>query len=377
MRGRLARGDPVVFWVGRLGEGTGEVYCSALKQFLGWLNRRPGWVGVGPRELLLRHVESRDQYMVLDLLQQYVNGLDRRRKYKQMIYSAVRSFFMHNRCALPQDPAFKVHAKTPPVRPMLALNHVLDIVKNANLRDRSIILVKWMGLLDNARTVYVGEHLAGEVVAQIREDVCPIKLDLPKRKNNERSFYTFIGKDAISALEEYFEKERGWPRPEEPIWLLRDSKQGRPLTTTAMDTLWLRLLRRMGLIPKKCGPLATRYGYNSHEMRGIAKTLLHINALKDGLDMDAVEFWLGHTVDPLGYDKFYNDTKYVRQQYFIAEKYLNIISNPQADTAQQEDRIKPLEEQNRQMQKSMQKMTQAIMQLTDKAVQDADVRLIK
>jgi hypothetical protein len=347
------------------------VYCSALKQFLGWLNLREEWVGAGPKELLLRHVESRDQYLVLDLLQQFLNELDRRRKYKQMIYAAVRSFFMHNRCGLPHDPAFKVQAKNPPVKAMLTLSHVSDIVKNANLRDRSIILVKWMGMLDNARTVQVGANLAENVVSQIRRGEQLVKLDVPKRKTNEQPFYAFIGKDAIDALREYFEKERGWPKAGEPIWLLRDSRKGKPLTTTAMDTLWLRLLRRMGVIPKKSGPLATRYGYNSHEMRDIAKTLLHTYAKKDGFDMDCAEFWLGHTVDPLGYDKFFQNQEYVRSQYMIAERYLNIISNAPATqdiVKRYEDKYVELMQKFTQLETIVQKIGQSQREETLQAV---------
>ncbi len=61
-------------------------------------------------------------------------------------------------------------------------------------------------------------------------------------------------------------------------------------------------------------------------MRDIAKSLLHTRALTDGFDLSCCEFWLGHIVDPLGYDKFFNDTEYVKKQYLIAEKYLNILS---------------------------------------------------
>ena len=58
-------------------------------------------------------------------------------------------------------------------------------------------------------------------------------------------------------------------------------------------------------------------------MRDLAKSLLHTRAKGDGFDMDCAEFWLGHTVDPLGYDKFFNDFEYVKKQYLIAKKYLN------------------------------------------------------
>ena len=62
--------------------------------------------------------------------------------------------------------------------------------------------------------------------------------------------------------------------------------------------------------------------------------------------MDCAEFWLGHTVDPMGYNKFFNDKEYVRKQYLIAERYLNIISVPPAseEVKRQEEEIKKMQE---------------------------------
>jgi len=60
--------------------------------------------------------------------------------------------------------------------------------------------------------------------------------------------------------------------------------------------------------------------------------------------MDCAKFWMGHTVHPLGYDKFYNDQEYVRKQYLIAEKYLNIISKPtEQERPDTQERITKLE----------------------------------
>jgi hypothetical protein len=44
----------------------------------------------------------------------------------------------------------------------------VDVVKNATLRDRSVLLVKWQGLLDSTRLAYVGQRLAEEVVKYLR-----------------------------------------------------------------------------------------------------------------------------------------------------------------------------------------------------------------
>ncbi|MEM3608382.1 MAG: hypothetical protein QW238_05915 [Candidatus Bathyarchaeia archaeon] len=48
----------------------------------------------------------------------------------------------------------------------------------------------------------------------------------------------------------------------------------------------------------------------------------------EGLDMECVEFWMGHVTDPNNYDKFYMDEEYVKKNYRMAEKHLNILSRP-------------------------------------------------
>lgn len=342
--------DPVGFWLGRLAPGCKSSYSATLNGFLRWLQARPSWAKVDVRGLLFRQAEAKDPFELVELLEEYVCGREIRSNSKRYIVNVVRSFFLHNRVALPSDRGFKPRSEVPPVRANLTLETVAALVKGADMRDRSLFLVKWQAMLDNERLLWVGRSLADSVVKQMREQVHPVRLDIPSRKQNQAGFYTYIGKDAVEALRLYFENERGWPKPGEPIWpkktwkgeiqkiqkgkskLTHKPVQRRllePLTRAAFNKLWIRQLRRIGIIPKKAGgTITTRYGYNPHEMRDVAKSLLHTQAKKDGFDMDCAEFWLGHTVDPLGYDKFMLDQEYVRKQYLIAEKYLNIISTP-------------------------------------------------
>jgi len=69
-------------------------------------------------------------------------------------------------------------------------------------------------------------------------------------------------------------------------------------------------------------------------MRDVATSYLHSHAKAEGLDMDCIKLWCGQVaeIDPLRYDKFHANKKYVREEYLIAEKFLNIVSNPQAAT---------------------------------------------
>jgi hypothetical protein len=342
VRGRPGVRDPLLFWLGRIGENSRVVYAGNFRRFLVWLNQRPEWLGVDAQGLLERQSAAQDPYLVLDLLQEYVSELNYSRRAKAHVYSVVRSFFAHNRCALPADPSFRITSSKPPVMPKLALQHIEDIVKAAGLRDRSMILVRWQSLQDSERLTWMGKHSAEQIVTQIRQGVHPVRIDLPERKMNQNEFYTLIGKDAVDALVAYFENERGWPKPKEPIWLNTGGRGA--VTAPTFRQAWLRLTRRIGVVPKKKGSPGVKYGYNPHDTRHIAKSLLHTHAKAEGFDMDCAEFWLGHTVDPLGYDKFYLDQEYVRKQYLIAERYLNILSSP-IDARRQEDqeRIRQLE----------------------------------
>lgn len=355
------RGEPVEFWLGRLTIVGARSYRTAFFRFLRWLNSQPGWEGVDAKGLLERQAASDDKYLVLDLLQRYVSSLPLTLKSKQYAYTAVRSFFMHNRAGLPEDPSFQIKAAKQNVLSKMSLDQVRDLVKAANIRDRSIILVKWQSFQDSARIVHVSDNLAEQVVNQIKAGIHPVRLDIPNRKRNEKPYYSYLGQDAVKALVEYFEKERmgGWPKPGEPIWIKKTHNgKSTKFTISAFNLMWLRLTRRLGLVPKKKGTVGSRYGFYAHDTRDIAKSLLHTHAKSEGFDLDCAEFWMGHTIDPLGYDKFYENEEYVKKQYLIAEKYLNILSVPLAS-----EQVKRQEEEIKQMQDRLAKIEETYSEL--------------
>jgi len=62
-----------------------------------------------------------------------------------------------------------------------------------------------------------------------------------------------------------------------------------------------RRLRKLRYI-KGFGTKATRYGYNLHELRDLARSLLE-KAKADNFNVSSAEYWMGHSVDPLFYNK--------------------------------------------------------------------------
>ena len=339
--------DPVEFWLSRLDTDTRAANLSHLNRWMNWLHKQPNWETVTPRELLISHLEAEDSYIVLELVQRYINKLVLRKSSKRKAYSVIRSYFAHNHCPLPQDPSFKIRGDRPPVQSKLTVQDVIEPCHAANLRYRSMYITKWQSMMDNERLIYANLHCSDEIVKQVQMGVTPVKIDLPGRKANENDlegkYYTYIGNDAIDALTKYFEDERGWPKKGEPIWTY---STGEPVEKAGFEASWLRLFRRMGKVNKDKGPLGSRYGFNLHELRDAATTWLHISAKAAGLDMDCVKFWCGQVgeIDRLKYDKFYQDQNYIRKQYQIAEPYLNILSNPTSITdPQQEEKVQTLE----------------------------------
>lgn len=342
--GRRIQADPVGFWLSRLEETTRRNVRGDLDRFIRWLHTQPDWVSVDARSLLQQQLDSYadDPYVILNLLQTYISGCKFAKSTNKRNYSAIRSFFLHNRVPLPDDPSYRVPGYRPPTVGKLTVTDIAEIAAAARVRDRSLILVKWQGLLDTESVMWIGRHKSDELVDAIRRDECPILIDLPGRKHgkNEKTFYTWIGRDAIDALVRYFEHERGWPKKAEAIWL---NQYGRPMTARTWCELWAQITRRIGKVPKeRAKDSSARYGYNTHEMRDVARSLLHVKGQPDGLDEISIEFFMGHEVDPLHYNKFFLDKEYTRKQYQIAEKYLNIISNPQISSAELQKRDREL-----------------------------------
>ena len=318
-------------WRSRINPSSFASYWTHLHRFLSWF-------GKDPENFLAWARAAQDKYDVLDPVQQYVNqSTGKRFATKNLAYASIRSFLVHNRVLLPRDPSFKIHAEEPPAERKLTLENLHELIGLATQPYRSILLVKWMGLLDTEGLIYISHKHAETITKGIRNGDSVIRLTLPGRKStlNRRPFYTFIGRDAIDSLKEYFERTRGYPAEDEPIWVYNTKGRIGPVTETALTMFWLRLLRRAKLIPTKMGTPSTRYGYNIHNTRDIAISLLNTVA---GFNPLVAEFMAGHAdkIDRLRYNEFWNiKPDYVLKQYQLAEPYLNIISTPHAADAEE------------------------------------------
>jgi len=206
----------------------------------------------------------------------------------------------------------------------LTLDDFKMILASCNRMYRAIFLCMFQGALGVGEWNYWNWNGWSSLKAQLDMDLNPIKIDLPgrKKRKNVVPYYTYVGLDAIKAL-------RYWlPNRPSGVNTIFANQMGTELTEWGLRMYWLRHLERLGLIDKvdtenmgnqKYG---IRYEKNPHELRDLFRTRWQ----KSGRSSEVGEFFMGHDIDPLGYNKAMKDKKYTRGEYRRAKKWLNILS---------------------------------------------------
>ena len=339
-------------WRSRLEASTFTVYYT-------WMHRFCHAVGKSPDDTIIWARGASDKYEVLDAIQNWVNSLTARYNTKRIAYATIRSFFMHNRVDLPADKHFRMRGDEKPVERNLKPEHVRRLIGLAIQPWRSAFLIKWHALLDNQGLVYVSNHHADEIVKALKANMEILRLTMPGRKKmkNVQAFDTFLGPEPLAALREYFDGERGWPQPSEPIWVYNTKNhKGESIKVRALQEAWMRLLRRAKLIPaQKSSTPGIRYGFNVHNTRDLV--ISHLTEVPNLKDI-VVEYWAGHQIDPLGYRDLKLKPQFVEKQYLLAVPYLTLLSNDTTQDPKEQEAIRTLQAEVRRLTEAFARLEQ-------------------
>ena len=311
-------------WRSRLAGRTFPVYYSWLHPFLESIKKTPDESVAWAKALS-------DKREALDVIQTYVGTMTARFNTKRIAYAGLRSFFMHNRVDLPADRYFRIQGDQEPVERKLRIEHVRRLIGLAVEPWRTALLIKWHAFLDNEGLVYFSNNHGSRVVETLKgnADICRLSMPGRKKLKNITRWDTFIGPEPLAALREYFENNRGWPKPGEPVFVYATKgHEGKPIKVRTFQEAWMRLARRAKLpgLPSERGKNSgIRYGYNVHNTRDLAIShLMEVPNLKETV----VEYWAGHEIDPLQYRDLTLKPKFVEDQYRLAAPYLNIMGQP-------------------------------------------------
>lgn len=101
-----------------------------------------------------------------------------------------------------------------------------------------------------------------------------------------------------------------------------------PLTGRLLSNMLTKIAKRLKLVEPNG---LNRYHIHLHEFRDLFKSLCTLH----GVNVIASEFFLGHTIDKLGYDKSPQyDVEFFKNEYLKVEPALNILSNTNGQTVE-------------------------------------------
>lgn len=353
----------VIRWLSGLAESTQKRWFPLLTDFL-------DSCGLSAREAVEFQRGNPYDYRFVDCAYKWIESVGELSVgSKKLRLSVVRSFFLANRVALPYD-RHRFHSNRAPV--VCGFESVEDLRKlllSCNVTYRAAFMTAFQSGSGIGELLYISRIHNQFIRDEVRKGSRIIRVDMPGRKHSfaRLPYYTFIGSDAVACLKVMFESQ-GY-REKSALFV---NQYDKPLSVGSLQWYFtfhavktnlikpvtmscskcgdatrrvrshkVRADRRVAYICKSCGHTelsqfspkekgGIRYRVKMHELRDLFKTECH-RSLQSGnnFDLSCSEFWMGHSVDRLGYDKLMNDWKYGLNEYRKVHKFLNILSeNP-------------------------------------------------
>ena len=297
-------------------------------------------------------------------------------------WGMIKGFFLANRAPLPAE-RYHFKSEVRPTLTELSVEELKTILNGSGLNYRAAYLMAFQAGLGRNEVKFVSDHLVDHVFSEVKKGAEIIRLDIPGRKSkrNITPYYTFIGHDAIEVLRQLFES-RGWKKHDSIL----ENKHNLPMTNRDYTRVFRKTAMKTGLIKQNspkcptCGKTTIttrgkgcenknrhfyycdtcdklrsakefgreksdcagiRYRVKSHEIRDLFRTEYHRAQAYNQADPVCAEFFMGHTIDPLAYDKIMTDKNYPRIHYKRALPWLNILSEDprKIDRCEVEDQL--------------------------------------
>jgi len=357
-------------WLNKLRPSTAKTAGSNFRRWMDWVRAHGNkFSGFTPDQMIehQRKANNEERYELLDLLQQYIGGLEGRPGYIRNQYNNVRSFFVHSRAELPAD-KFQVKGTVEAVMGKLEPDEIRKLILSCNQMYQAVYTAMFQAALGREEFIWWNTHGLEQLREDLKGDPQLIKITLPGRKKLrfEKPYYTFVTGDGVKLLKRWMAerenviqlyRKRYGESYEDPGAIFIGQK-GEPIGKLAISQVWSRRARRLGLLNHRGSGGAPRYGKSLHELRDSYRSLWE----KTGAEKSVAEFCMGHTVDVYGYNKAHQDEDWVREEYLKAAPWLNIFSSGrpfnQVDKNEVELLRRELEEAKRELRAQLEQRSQ-------------------
>ncbi|MGC9308182.1 MAG: tyrosine-type recombinase/integrase [Thermoplasmatota archaeon] len=217
-------------------------------------------------------------------------------KYASSLVGAIRSFYRVNgfpvvidRGLIPTAVPRKENRKRD-----LSIEDIKHLVDHApNLRDKAVILMMFQGGFD-VSTLCSLDY--GDVARGLDNDECPLAIEVVRKKRNI-AYTTFIGRDAIDALNAYLIHRRQREGPlslDEPLFVKERATNGSEdrdrLTPDVVECMLRVVALESGVVTPEEMKRAYFNPCRPHALRSAFATLLQL----DGVSEAITDYWQGH-----------------------------------------------------------------------------------
>lgn len=326
--------EPVEKWANDLSPRTARNYAYYFLRYVDWCLEKRLWVSAADMLKEYAGLRASKKFKHLDSLIEYVKTKGTGTSDRRHVWFAVRSFYAYHRLPLPEASASELSRMFRPSEndkrkavetPPLMLDEVRRLILNTQHPYRAALMTllqSGMGLAEFEEFNLVGWKKTVESLDSLE----PSRIDLYRGKTSNttlKKYYTWLGRDAKELLKEWLVMKP--ENPESGAFFLvfnKNRKEYVPLCGRVLSDNVRQTAKKIGLIkPDKL----KSYHVHAHEFRDLFKSLCTLN----GVNPLASEFFLGHSIDKLGYDKSPQyDEAWFRREYLKIEPKLNIISNP-------------------------------------------------
>jgi hypothetical protein len=329
-------------WAEDLNPSTARTYVFYVMKYVEWVKGKGLWKSA--QEMLddYAKLEPKAQFKHVDVLKEYVKSKGTGTNDKKNTLFAVRNFYEYHRLALPrlsrnENARILKLSETDKRRAMelapLKIEEVRELILNTQQPYRAALMVMFQGAMGLAEFFQFNQKVWRKIADKLKDDG-PIRVDLYRSKTSRQSvrkYYTFISEDAKTLIRQWMEiRPRAQATDDLFVTFNKNTKTWVPINANLIGNAITKTAKRTGLVK---GDRVGRYHVHAHELRDLFKSLCTLS----GVNQVASEFFLGHTVDKLGYDKSPEyDEEWFRNEYRKVEPLLNVISNPKGFKAEED-----------------------------------------
>jgi integrase len=336
-------------WVREKSEGSVNNYLTAMKLYMNFTGLNPEQMIDEAEEDMKKSRRDRGtpESRLLDfheyLLTKHSKMKGKRtgstgvsKNLAKMYFSAIRGFYKTN--------GFFLNVKTPRAtnkkenfklefRPK-DVKKLVDLAPS--LRDKSIILSQFQGGLDVSTICSLNY---GDIARELQEGKEPLMIHIIREKEGIE-FHTFLGRDAIDALNLYIqEREKKYGEKlqyDTPLFVKEGAKKlsFERITTNLIQNMFRDLVLTAGIVTENELEISDINPARPHALRSAFSTILKL----EGVNELFVEYMLGHAI-PYNGAYFRPHSEELRRVYSEHERALS-ISEVSMPTVEVEKRLR-------------------------------------